>query len=377
VRGIPRRQRGALPAVLRVSDARPRHLPTSRGLLRAALNWRYLVWPATVVLLVANAVMVALSGALIVAGSDALDFEVYRVMAERYPLGTMYESHDWWYQPRYSPVAVVPLSIVAWLGQDVWRLMHFAALIGLPGWTRLVALGTYPFWLDVHAGNVLIVVTVAAYWAVRGNRWGIAATLLLALLIPRPMMLPIVVWVLWKHPAWRWGFAVLFGVHLVAVAATGYASDWIAILLTATEGGSGVGSFLNAAPSAFMGLWWMALAVPAAIWALSRGASRDGRTAPPALLAAALLLDLAGRPVASTLPRVTHGAGHCATGARLPSAQLIRAGRRVWTHPPGRFVRHPPAVTPGRSLCPNRRRREAGRGRQARCRLGRHPRVRE
>jgi len=215
--------------------------------------------------------MVALSGALIVAGSDALDFEVYRVMAERYPLGTMYESHDWWYQPRYSPVAVVPLSIVAWLGQDVWRLMHFAALIGLPGWTRLVALGTYPFWLDVHAGNVLIVVTVAAYWAVRGNRWGIAATLLLALLIPRPMMLPIVVWVLWKHPAWRWGFAVLFGVHLVAVAATGYASDWIAILLTATEGGSGVGSFLNAAPSAFMGLWWMALAVPAAIWALSRG----------------------------------------------------------------------------------------------------------
>jgi hypothetical protein len=229
--------------------------------------WRCALYAAIAFFVFANLMMVAIQGALILRGSDAIDFETYRAAVARFADGSLYASAEWWYGWRYSPVAVALCVPSALIGETAWRLLHFVGLVGLPGWPRLFAAVSYPFWFDVAAGNVMIFVVVAAYWAVRGNRFAIAASFILALLIPRPLMLPLVAWLLWRHPRARWPFAAMFGLHAIAVIGTGYGPEWLAVLLAA---GSEVASDVNTSPSAIIGLWWLVVAIPAAVWALLR-----------------------------------------------------------------------------------------------------------
>ena len=155
--------------------------------------------------------------------------------------------------------------VLAPLGETGWRLLLGLSLVGLPGRARYLALASYPFWFAIHAGSVIVLVVVAAYWALRGNRWAIGLFLVLALLVPRPLMIPIVAWLLWKHPRWRWPFVGLFAIHALAVLATGYADEWLDRL--AITGGEEIVTSLNVAPSAFIGLWWLVISIPLAIWA--------------------------------------------------------------------------------------------------------------
>lgn len=214
-----------------------------------------------------NLLLVAVQIGLILAGSDAIDWHIYLAATERFGDGTLYERSEWWYAWRYSPIAVFPLLLLAPIGETAWRLLLGLSLVGLPGPARFLALASYPFWFAIHAGSFIVPIVVVAYLALRGHKWAIGVFLCLALLVPRPLMFPIAAWLLWTHRVWRWPFVGLFVLHAAAVMASGYADDWLAALVfTAPEE---IAQAYNVAPSALIGLSWLLLAAPLAIWALA------------------------------------------------------------------------------------------------------------
>lgn len=272
------------------------------GLLRWPLDWRLLV------LLPIAGINLALVGVFVAGmllGSDAVDFRTYHAAADRYGDGTLYESAEDWYGWRYSPLAVPLFWAVTWVGEAAWRLLHVAALVLLPGWARWVALASFPFWFDVFAGNVMTFVLVAAYWALRGNRWAIGIFLVLSLLIPRPLMLPIAAWLLWRHRDWIAPMGLVLVLNAVAVWVTGYADDWALVLVST---GSELTSSVNVGPSAFIGVWWMLIAVPLAAFFLWRGfPATSGLLLQPYWLPYYLLMPLGdlvrGGPAGARQPR--------------------------------------------------------------------------
>lgn len=228
-----------------------------------ALRWSLLA--AIGLFAAVNVVMASLQIAAMLIGSAALDWQTYVQAGDRFWAGTLYQSAESWYGWRYSPLAVFPFAALAQLGQTLWRVLLLASLVALPRRLTFLALASYPLWFAIHAGSVMVLVVVAAFWALRGRGWAIGAFFVLALLIPRPLMIPIVVWILWKEPRWRVPFAALFLVHLGLVAATGYLDDWVRVLLA--TGLEEIQSVFNVAPSAIIGPAWVILAIPLAIWA--------------------------------------------------------------------------------------------------------------
>lgn len=260
---------------------------------RFSLPWRWALYAALALLFAANIVQVGMQVAWVLLGSDGTDFHVFAVAWDRYQDGTLYVRDSWWYIFRWSPIAAPLLIPVAIIGQNLWRLLHVVALVGLPGRRRLIALASFPFWFDVQAGNIMIFLTIAAYWALRGNRWATGAVLVLAILVPRPLMVPLAAWLLWKQPEWRLPFVALFAVHAMAVLATGYADEWATILFSATSQMLGD---LNVGPTAVFGLWWMLAAFPLAVWAFWRGyPATAGLLLQPYWLPYYLLMPLADR----------------------------------------------------------------------------------
>lgn len=240
---------------------------TRRAYPALATGIRWLGLGAISFFVASNLLLVAVQISLILAGSDAFDWHIYVAAAERFSDGTLYEQTEWCYGWRYSPIAVFPLLLIAPIGETAWRLLLGLSLVGLPGPARFLALASYPFWFAIHAGSLIVPIVVVAYLALRGHRWAIGVFLCLALLVPRPLMFPIAAWLLWTHPAWRWPFVGLFVLHAVAVMATGCADEWLASLLVTAR--DEVAGAFNVAPSALIGLPWLLLAGPLAIWALA------------------------------------------------------------------------------------------------------------
>ena len=139
----------------------------------------------------------------------------------------------------------------------------------LPTWPmRLLALASWPFAMDLQHGALLTIIVCVAAWALRGFRPAGIAFLLLTMLSPRPLMIPIAAYLLWKQPWLRLPTVLLFAVHAVAVIATGYADDWIRALLVSTDQ---VGTLLNLSPSRWLGLWWLPIGAALAAWLTLRG----------------------------------------------------------------------------------------------------------
>ena len=82
-------------------------------------------------------------------------------------------------------------------------------------------------------------------------------------------MLPIAIYLLWKHTRLRLPSAALFVAHGVAVLATGWADDWIAALLAV--GADQVDTLLNLSPSRFIGIWWLPIGAVIGAWLILRG----------------------------------------------------------------------------------------------------------
>lgn len=170
---------------------------------------------------------------------------------------------------RWSPVAIWALVLITPLGITAWRAAQLVTVFTLRDWRAIaLVLVSAPFWMDVTSGQAMTFVAVAAWHAVRGSRVGTWIFLTFCVLMPRPLMLPVLVWLLWKRPNLRLGFAVLVVVHGVAVLATGLGPDWVARLVASS---SELRHVNNLAPSRFIGAAWIPVGFAIAGWLTWRG----------------------------------------------------------------------------------------------------------
>ena len=231
-----------------------------------ALLRRAVIVAALILALVANVIGLA---TLVIDHARPFDWDNYVEAARRFPLGTLYDwayPYGYHYAPQLAPV----LGVLTVLGITVWRAAHFVALAMLPSRRlALLLLVSYPFWADVNTGNLMVFVLLAAAWAYRGNRGATATYLVLCVLIPRPIMLPLLGWVLWQRPAWRWPFVGIALIGILSAIPTGYLPDWIGSFVA--SGVKDIANDFNLSPSRFLGGLWLAIGVPLAAWLTLRG----------------------------------------------------------------------------------------------------------
>ena len=227
---------------------------------------RAIVIAAIVLALLANGIGLA---TIVIDHARPFDWDNYVEAARRFPLGTLY---DWQYpySYHYAPQLAPILGILSAVGITAWRAAHFLALALLPSRRlALLLLVSYPFWFDVATGNLMVFVLVAAAWAYRGNRTATAIYLVLCVLVPRPIMLPLLAWILWRRPAWRLPFVGIVAAGLLTAIPTGYLPDWIGSFVA--SGATDVANDFNLSPSRFVGITWLAIGVPLAVWLTIRG----------------------------------------------------------------------------------------------------------
>ena len=170
---------------------------------------------------------------------------------------------------RWSPVAALLLQPIVALGITAWRAAQVAAVLTIRDWrVILVILLSAPFWMDVVSGQAITFVMVAAWHALNGSRVGTWVFLTLAMLMPRPLMLPVLAWLLWKRPETRPWLIVLFVGHLALVVATGLLGPWLVRLLASAREVSHIN---NMAPSQWIGWAWVPIGLLLAAWLTLRG----------------------------------------------------------------------------------------------------------
>ena len=233
-----------------------------RGPTRS-LNWRFL---GLGVLWAVNVVGLAVVGLVFLHGGVGADWFILSEAGERVVSGGLYDAEPWGYNYIYSPLLayawMVPMPLWAWLAA------HFLPLLTLPRHLAVLTLVSFPFWLDLYNGGVMVFLFVAAWHAVHGSGIGVGAFFALCLLAPRPPFLPAVVWVLWKRPEWRLSFVGLVAVSGVGVLASGWGFEWVAALL---EGPGYTGADRDFGPTRILGFAWLIVGVPLGAWLTYRG----------------------------------------------------------------------------------------------------------
>ena len=206
---------------------------------------------------------------LVSGGAPAVDWDQIVEASRRIVAGgDVYEVTNEYSFP-YSPLLAYAAGALSWLGTAGWRLLHVAAAFALPTWPmRILCLVSWPFWFDVETGNLLVFVVLAAAWAIRGNGVATSAYLTLLLLIPRPLMLPVAAWLLWKRPAWRLPFLALAVLSIGAIILSGWGDDWARFLISIS---SQFDSPNNLGPTRLIGAAWLLVAVPLAGYLTWRG----------------------------------------------------------------------------------------------------------
>lgn len=202
-----------------------------------------------------------------------LDWWLFGEASARIGTGRMY---DWGmpgqfgdvYDYRYSPLFAYVIAPFTWLGIWWWRALHVAALLLLPRRLALLLLLAWPLWFDVAHANVMTFGAVFGFLALRGSTLGTVAYVLIALLVPRPVYLPLLMWIVWKRPEWRIPVLGTAGVYAGLTLATGEGLAFLTSLTRATEL---MALDYNWSPTAFIGPAWFLLGVPLAIWLTWRG----------------------------------------------------------------------------------------------------------
>lgn len=229
-----------------------------------ARRWLALLVRALLISVVAvpNIYLAWRSIGIIWSGGEAVDWVQYLEASRRVSDGALYEQ-TWSYGWRYSPIAAYAFAAIGLLGTTAWRLLHLAAAATMPSVLLVaVTLVSWPLWYDVETGNTVVFFLLAGAWALRGSRIGTVAYFVGLLLIPRPLMIPLAAWILWKRPEWRLPFAGLFILHAVAVLATGWADEWVVELVNTPA--AIYTSSTNVGPSRFIGLSWLLIGLPLA-----------------------------------------------------------------------------------------------------------------
>jgi len=218
---------------------------------------------------VPNIYLAGRSIGIILAGGEAVDWIQYLDASRRVTDGGLYEQtmdYGW----RYSPIAAFVFGLLGLLGTTAWRLLHVVAAAATP---RLllstVTLVSWPLWYDIETGNTVVFFLLAGAWALTGSKLATGAYFIGLLLIPRPLMIPLAAWLLWKRPEWRLPVLGMFVIHAAAVIATGWADEWIAELIATPA--SIYTSSTNVGPSRFVGLAWMIVGLPLGAWLTWKG----------------------------------------------------------------------------------------------------------
>ena len=248
---------------------RLRDIPASLASHQRPPLWVAATWTAIVV---ANAWYLSWTVAEMVLTDSASDWDVFMEAGSHGIRHGLYDSRYQW-----SPLLVPIFDALAAIGLYWWRVIHLVAVLAMPTWPlRILTLASWPLWFDVSLGNVMIFITVLAAWALRGSRAAGMAVLASALLIPRPLMIPLVVWLLWRSPPLRLPSVVLAGVLGLATLGTGLAQEWVSALLGLAGSGENWSSTLggwhfNVGPSRLIGYWWVLFGVPLAALLTLRG----------------------------------------------------------------------------------------------------------
>jgi hypothetical protein len=231
--------------------------------------------------LIAGIVLVALFNAWLftvtrwhLPDGEAADWSSFVEAGRRITSGEVVYTVEADYAFRYSPLLAYLFAALNPIGVLAWRLLHIVALGVMVAADRrlwpvaVLAVLSWPFWFDVEAGNLLTFVLVAGALALRGNPLGIGTFLALSLLVPRPLMLPMLAWLMWRHPHWRLPFAGMATAAGLLTLFTGLAGTWLVALLASTDE---IGSVLNFGPSRLIGLTWLPIGLAAAAALTWRG----------------------------------------------------------------------------------------------------------
>jgi hypothetical protein len=210
-----------------------------------------------VALILANVFFTTFTIIELVAYPNPVDWNLFVTAADRirsgvdpYGFAVAGEAYRW------SPVAAwifIPVSVV---GPLLWRILHVAAALAVPDRRlALVTLLSWPFWFDFATGNVMVFVLLLAVFALRGGRWASLGFLAVTLLVPRPLMLPVAVWLLWKRSELRLPALALFVTHGALVLATGWGGAWVARLVETPS--TQVGIPFDVGPTHLLGGLWV------------------------------------------------------------------------------------------------------------------------
>jgi hypothetical protein len=182
------------------------------------------------------------------------DYPIFVEATSRLTDGSLYRWDLHGYVYPYSPVFAWLFIPFATAGIWVWQAMHLLTVVLIRNWPiRTLVLLSVAFWMDTWEGNVGAFFMLAGYWAIRRNRLGSWAFIALCLMIPKPIYLPALVWMLWRQPENRVRFVVLLVIHTALVLATGYAFEWLQALPGASHDIFGPFNFM---PSRVIGWWW-------------------------------------------------------------------------------------------------------------------------
>jgi len=206
----------------------------------------------------------------------------------------------------WSPIAAWLLAgVFIPLGYSVWLGLHLASLVVIRNWrVAVLALVSVPFWADTIGGNTFVFVFAAGAAALSGSRWGAIVYLALCCLMPRPIQLPLAVWLLWKRPDVRLPFGAMVAVTLTVAVASGYLVDWVGSLLAI--GRTNAVHFANLSPTKLIGPAWLVIGVPLAAWLTLKGrVGLAGLAISPYLLPGYLLVLLWAWLERSTRPDVS------------------------------------------------------------------------
>jgi len=198
------------------------------------------------------------------------DWWIWEQLPERLQSGTLYElSPD--YRWVWSPIAAGLLAwVVVPLGYSVWFALHLAVLPFLGSSTAvLLVVLSLPFWIDTVVGNAVVFVVVAGAAALRGSWVGTLLYGALFFLMPRPLQVPLLLWLVWRRPESRVAFLLMALVTLGVTITTGYLGEWTRILTSQAEERAPIGA--NLSPTRWVGLAWLVLGLPIAGWLTIKG----------------------------------------------------------------------------------------------------------
>ena len=247
---------------------------------------------------------------------QTIDWQLWSALPDAIARGNPYEAQG--VAPFvWSPAAAWLMAGVSFVGYWPWVAAHVAIVLLLRDWRLIgLVLVSWGFWADASQGNVFVFVFIAAALALQGSRWWGVVYLALLFLMPRPVQIPIAVWLLLIRPDLRLPALAVFGVHAAIVLASGLTVEWVNAMLDYGQPPFNIG------PSYFLGFWWLAIGIPVGVWLTIRGrVGWAGLVVSPYLLAQYLLF-----PIVDFILKPRDAADRTsADGNREPSSPRLEA----------------------------------------------------